>query len=372
MYRVITTPGMPLYRYNANGTRTYLGTQSFSSRVTDSRTDTVKRVKPRPVIWSPTSHTVYQKIESSGIWVDKRGTPYDRDVAGCVDTYVGTQSASMPYRDHSARLINDAINEINKDGFFGGLFFAELDKSWGTLGHYAKKARELYRWYDAARKGRLGIQRKRTWAEQKRDWDKGGKLSKEGLAFQYGARPLLQDLDAALQNLVQAASQPQYQKVTKMLVENDIVTKSDKFDSTIPRETFWKQRLVHKLTAYYELNNNQTLADIRRWGFAQPLSLAWEVTPYSFLVDWALPVGDYLSALENSVYIKRSAGTYTRITSQERASVINGSGIFTASFTQTERVVKSVGTPQTPRFKNPLSKEHALNGLMLLSELTRR
>lgn len=38
------------------------------------------------------------------------------------------------------------------------------------------------------------------------------------------------------------------------------------------------------------------------YGWNRPLSTLWEATPYSFVADWFLPVGDYLAGLEKSVF----------------------------------------------------------------------
>ena len=33
-------------------------------------------------------------------------------------------------------------------------------------------------------------------------------------------------------------------------------------------------------------------------GFSNPLSVAWEIVPWSFVIDWMIPVGDYLNGLD--------------------------------------------------------------------------
>lgn len=38
------------------------------------------------------------------------------------------------------------------------------------------------------------------------------------------------------------------------------------------------------------------------YGWDRPLSTLWEATPFSFVADWFLPVGDYLAGLEKSVF----------------------------------------------------------------------
>jgi len=42
----------------------------------------------------------------------------------------------------------------------------------------------------------------------------------------------------------------------------------------------------------------------RQLGLLDPLSVAWEVTPYSFVVDWFIPIGQYLSVLAQIPFMK--------------------------------------------------------------------
>lgn len=41
--------------------------------------------------------------------------------------------------------------------------------------------------------------------------------------------------------------------------------------------------------------------DLTRWSSLNPLSLTWELIPYSFVVDWVYDLGSYLRNLENSI-----------------------------------------------------------------------
>lgn len=42
----------------------------------------------------------------------------------------------------------------------------------------------------------------------------------------------------------------------------------------------------------------------RQLGLTDPLSVVWELTPYSFVLDWFLPIGEYLSVLAQIPYLK--------------------------------------------------------------------
>jgi len=59
----------------------------------------------------------------------------------------------------------------------------------------------------------------------------------------------------------------------------------------------YKQRRVR------EIGDNEGInAAIALTGFNQPLGTLWEATPFSFVVDWFLPVGASIAALEKSSF----------------------------------------------------------------------
>jgi len=50
----------------------------------------------------------------------------------------------------------------------------------------------------------------------------------------------------------------------------------------------------------YEVDDTR-LANLDDWGITNPALLAWELVPYSFVVDWFYPVGDWLSQVGYSL-----------------------------------------------------------------------
>jgi hypothetical protein len=77
-----------------------------------------------------------------------------------------------------------------------------------------------------------------------------------------------------------------------------------------------KQMLIHVMSV-----NTAQLA-----GIADPASLLWELTPYSFVLDWWVPVGDYLSAagLLNSIQVSGEVVISTKSYFNSGAPVYKG------------------------------------------------
>jgi hypothetical protein len=116
-------------------------------------------------------------------------------------------------------------------------------------------------------------------------------------------------------------------------------------------------------------------------GFTNPLSLAWEVLPFSFVVDWSLPIGEYFNLLDadhgwsfrgGSTSTKAVRKGYHTITSIQVQGLQNESGYAFGSGrgrrVNFDRVVRLAAPfPALPSVDTRSSNLHVANGLALLS-----
>jgi hypothetical protein len=117
-------------------------------------------------------------------------------------------------------------------------------------------------------------------------------------------------------------------------------------------------------------------------GMANPLSLAWELLPYSFVVDWFLPIGQFLSSLDYALGLEfrygwmtvqhrqswnsrltRTHGTQFGFEADWSGGTGNGKGFY-----MHREALHSFPFPPLPVLKDPFSPIHMANGLALLSE----
>ncbi|UHR49823.1 MAG: maturation protein [Sanya levivirus 1] len=124
---------------------------------------------------------------------------------------------------------------------------------------------------------------------------------------------------------------------------------------------------------------------ISAWGLDNPALLAWEALPYSFVVDWFLPVGDYLNVVGNVGYTAKVTGalrvqtletTMSGKLSIDREAPYKpyGSGAPYYRYYRRKNRLISIPSVPLPRFKNPFSlSQRVLNQLGLLNvELRKR
>lgn len=117
--------------------------------------------------------------------------------------------------------------------------------------------------------------------------------------------------------------------------------------------------LVKKIV--YEMD--EELSFSRSLGLLDPLSVLWEITPYSFVVDWFLPIGDYLDNLSvipklqgrflSSLFSKWDCRFFGVIDPAYK-ELLKGTRRFGHGRDLTRTVSNSL-TTQMPGFNNPLT-----------------
>jgi len=126
--------------------------------------------------------------------------------------------------------------------------------------------------------------------------------------------------------------------------------------------------------------DNEALISLASVGVTNPLLILWEKTPFSFVVDWAFPVGEWLESLDallgfQSAYT--STSTFSVKEWKTSGSSWHGTdGSYVSSqLAGSRRIVNLVRSAQAgvplsrfPRIKDPRSFGHMANGLALLAQ----
>lgn len=143
-------------------------------------------------------------------------------------------------------------------------------------------------------------------------------------------------------------------------------------------------RVSHKCKVRLDYVRTDTPAinDLKELGFTNPLLVAWELVPFSFVVDWFTPVGDYLSTLDATLGWSFRGGTcsittevrnslsVTRTRSSVAGHTLGGSASAQGDSRQykTYRIVYGDSPhPLLPYWKPKSSGMHVANGIALLA-----
>jgi hypothetical protein len=128
-----------------------------------------------------------------------------------------------------------------------------------------------------------------------------------------------------------------------------------------------------KKSIVYEMEESISLP--RSLGVYDPLSLVWEILPYSFVIDWFLPIGSYLENLSVIPFLRgrfrsTTISSTTCVYSHKIASNYGCNGR-TSYFIQLDRVVTSGLNTQRPSFNSipmALSAKRIFNAAALVHQ----
>lgn len=207
-------------------------------------------------------------------------------------------------------------------------------------------------------------------------------IARGWLELQYGWRPLLNDIYGAAQEFEkQLAGTRRQQYVTisrsSKLQDEEVVVRTP-FEGGIDTIVFGKN-ITKKVMVKYKLAN-PVLTTTAALGLTNPALVAWELVPFSFVVDWMLPIGGYLNALDATLGWTFQDGAITTFeiytvkanrTASARPGYVKYSANIDFNRTETNCLRGSLGAwgvmPVLPAVKDPASVQHVLNALALLS-----
>lgn len=108
-------------------------------------------------------------------------------------------------------------------------------------------------------------------------------------------------------------------------------------------------------------------------GLTNPALIAWELTPFSFMADWLLPIGPYLEMLTSTSGFNKHDGSTTTTSIHSAVKVSSQTGAFhrVNRFVVKNRTVTTFPNVPLPSFKNPFSPVHALNALTIIHQFVK-
>lgn len=194
------------------------------------------------------------------------------------------------------------------------------------------------------------------------------------LIYTYGVSPLINDVYDSIEELVLRLGYPLRRRYfasaqgrkTKQSTIVPATGTEVKIDARMSKSK--------RVTAYVEFD----LENASRFTVGNPLEIAWELVPYSFVFDWMFTVGDYLTSLD----ALRAVSTVRTTTSEKVKYSHNSKTIKTTAYGPVyhnmqdqvtyeshERFAAStIPLPSLPTYKPSKSLRAVANGLALLAQ----
>jgi len=202
----------------------------------------------------------------------------------------------------------------------------------------------------------------------------------EVLAFKFGVEPLIADIQSAIKVLESGLGDYE-------LVVRTNSTQSFSFDYDMGS---FNGKATISYVVKYRIDN--VLAKrLDEFGLLDPAQIAWEVTPWSFVVDWLIPVGDWIESLTQTVglsfktgtrkiklvgtwKIKRvSGGVHFLDGNPNGEPQISGSiGTYSGVLTQRQVLTDWPDRDKILHVKSPISWSHGVESLALLVQKLRK
>jgi hypothetical protein len=203
------------------------------------------------------------------------------------------------------RAIEKCLSDLASSKASMGENLAQLNQTVDLFGTIVEASTDVIRAYRALRHGnlkQLSNLNVRKLRKLVRDRKLEKRIANYWLAYWFGLKPLVSDA-YGLWELMKEQSKP------VLLVHGrgrSSVQHNDHFDvepvSTLaPKYNLTGSSSVsHEYRVTGKLNDAQIARTINRAGLLNVPALAWELIPFSFVVDWVVPVGEFISNLSAS------------------------------------------------------------------------
>lgn len=206
------------------------------------------------------------------------------------------------------------------------------------------------------------------------------------LQLNFGWKPLLSDIYGSAEMLAnkqfrevwnqeRASSKIQIDDGTYVTTSANVLNSFDKY----------KLKYEVNYLCRFAVSNDITHT-MSQVGITNPALIVWELLPWSFVIDWFLPIGNYISSLDATVGLQFVGGCKTtfyrldvgRHIKQPGQKYVNGAyttcdaraGLMVASTVRTK--LSSFPAASLPSFKNPFSFTHAADAISLLTQFRKK
>ena len=198
------------------------------------------------------------------------------------------------------------------------------------------------------------------------------------LELQYGWLPMIADIKTAFKEM---STLPEADLIK--FTHSDKIQRAARFTSGGRAGMSGTENMIIKTSCYY-VQDSKNLRKAAQWNLGiNPLLTAWELVPYSFVIDWFIPIGDFLSQFSASAGLRFISGTtvsyctYTCEQTKDESVGVTVSGMtrrcyYTNVYEQkgfcVRRKVLTASPVGLPTFSFNISGKRAVNALALITQ----
>jgi hypothetical protein len=296
----------------------------------------------------------------------------------------GVLYPGIPTEEIRSRIVNKLLSNLSQQKVNIAQFIAEREQTASLIASSAKKIAQSMM---NLRRGRVVdaftalVGDNRRFGGVRRV---AGGVPEQWLALQYGWKPLLSDVYGACEELaafstgvkpdvytVKASASTEYEAQYEVGGDGD----------WIPPVRWVGKGSVSGKGAVSARIGSPTISALSSFGVVNPVQLAWELLPYSFVVDWFLPVGQFIQNCSAEDGLEFSHGyisikydikwnaklTRTSYSSGSWTGSLSGADHRATVFGMTREALSAFPQASWPSFKDPFSPTHVANALSLLA-----
>lgn len=273
--------------------------------------------------------------------------------------------------NHDIALLGKLREAVAGSDFNAGVFLGEGREALSMITNAATRIAKALR---AAKKGNFPQAAEFLTKGTTRHRGSRKVIASNWLELQYGWLPLLKDAEGGAQFLAHQMSVPLQHVVKVSVLAGGRVSNN------------WSQATISKSYVYQRKRIKCILKEkdvIALSGLTDPLSVAWELVPYSFVVDWFIPIGNYLAArglsqslsgtFVTSTKFYRKAEGFTITPDAAKRWEVDGSQksqkFEAVSFSRSISTTLAVPRPSVKPLSQVFSWKRAANAVALLSQL---
>lgn len=303
--------------------------------------------------WERESYSYYHEVlRDSGVWIDVNGMSWRTPSsyrAHSAEYRLGTRSADVkrpdyytwhyegvtpqhdqviwtpfdagygaPAIDHSIldRLENKVMVKLAAVDVNAG---AELGESRETLRMLADKALTAAAAFKAIKSKDMNGLKKALGIRDRKDFagNVGEAIGKRRLEFEYGWKPLIMSTADLVDKFHKGLKRPQVLSARSVHKDSYPVTLELANKNRVLSVSGSSDRL--HICKIFASPKGEYLDALGQLGVTNPLGVMWELMPYSFVIDWFIPVGDILEAA-SLTHSMNCLGGYRAVWQQQSTS----------------------------------------------------